>query len=135
MLATVASKVTDFHHRLLRGKTKRPEAVSTSGRLKMEMNHGSLVRRGNRVDMDAAVLLVEPDFAFHERVDRVIAANAHVLAAVPLRTALTNNDVARDNVFAAELFNAEALALTVASVLDGTLTFLVSHKEVSWLRD
>jgi hypothetical protein len=91
-----------------------------------------LVRRGDRLDVDATVFLIEANLPFHQRIDREVATNAHVLATVPLGAALANDDFARDHVFAAEFLNAESLALTVASVLDGALTFLVSHKEVSW---
>lgn len=87
-----------------------------------------LVRSGDRINVDAALLLVEANLTFYERVNRVITANSDVLAAVPLGTALANDDVARNHEFTAELLYAEALALTVASVLDGSLTFLVSHK-------
>ena len=41
---------------------------------------------------------------------------------------LADDDVARDHFLPAEFFNAEALAAGVATVLDRTLTFLVSHK-------
>jgi hypothetical protein len=94
-----------------------------------------LVGSGHRLNVDKAFLLVEADFAFHERVDREITPDTDILATVPFGAALANNDVARDNVLAAEFLNAEAFALTVASVLYGALTFLVSHKERSWLNE
>ena len=43
-------------------------------------------------------------------------------------SSLTNKNVTSFNDFSAEFFNAEALAAGVATVLDRTLTFLVSHK-------
>ena len=60
--------------------------------------------------------------------DGVVTAHAHSLAGVPLGAALADDDVARDYFLAAEFFHAEALAAGVATVLDRTLTFLVSQK-------
>ena len=62
----------------------------------------------------------------------MVFAHANTFRRVVLGATLANDDVARDDVLAPEFLNAEALALTVASVLDGALTFLVSHRE-KWM--
>ena len=61
--------------------------------------------------------------------DRV-TAHAYALAGVPLGAALADDAVARAHFLSAEFFNAEALAAGVATVLDRTLTFLVSQKMI-----
>src|SRR5439155_16105299 len=88
-------------------------------------------RGRRRIDVDAAALAVEAHLAVHEREDRVIAAEADVAAGQELRPALADDDVAGDDRLAAECFDAEALADAVAPVLDGALTFFMSHGEES----
>ena len=53
--------------------------------------------------------LAEGDGAGFERKKRVILAHADIDAGMPGRAALTNDDVARNDGFAAELLHAEAL--------------------------
>lgn len=83
---------------------------------------------GFRSYIDTAAFTVEEYAAVHQGENGVVTAHAHALAGVPLGAALADDDVARDYFLAAEFFHAEALAAGVATVLDRTLTFLVSHK-------
>ena len=91
-----------------------------------------LVRRGcNRhgVDIDPATFAVEADGAVHEGENRVIAAQADVLARHEPGAALADDDVAGDDDLRAKFLHAEAFADAVASVFDGSLTFFMSHTE------
>jgi len=90
-----------------------------------------LVRRSHRdrINIHPAAFAIETDGAVHEGEDGVVAAEADVLARHKLRAALTDDDVAGDDRLAAVNFNAEALADAVAPVLDGSLTFFMSHIE------
>src|SRR6056297_685457 len=54
--------------------------------------------------------------AFFGRKDRVILADADALARPPLGAALTHDDVAGDDGFAAELLHAKAAARGVAAI-------------------
>jgi len=58
----------------------------------------------------------------------VILAEADIAAGDPLRATLAEDDVACDDGFTAEFLDAEALALAVATVFDGTLSFFMGHK-------
>jgi hypothetical protein len=60
--------------------------------------------------VDAASFAVEEDVAFDEGKEGVVFAHANVCAGVPFRSALADDDVARDDFFATEFFDAEALA-------------------------
>jgi hypothetical protein len=60
-------------------------------------------------------------------VDRVIFAHVDVNAWVPLGATLADDDVARNDNFATELLYAEALAARIATVFNGSLSFLMSH--------
>jgi hypothetical protein len=64
---------------------------------------------GGDFDVDAAAFLIEVNFAFDEREDRVIASQTDVPTGAPLRTALANNDVAGDDSFATEFLDAQPL--------------------------
>ena len=57
----------------------------------------------------------------------VILAHADVAARVPLRAALTNDDVAGARLLAAKELHAQALAFTVATVAAGTACFFMCH--------
>ena len=81
----------------------------------------------DRIDIDAATILIEAHFALDERVDREVTADSHVFAGVPLGTALTENDVTGNNGLTAELLHATALALAIATVLDTALSFFMRH--------
>src|SRR5918994_3874378 len=69
----------------------------------------------------------EPDLAFNQREQRVIAAQADVVAGVPARAPLADDDVAGNDVLAAELLHAEPLARRVAAVARAAPGFLVRH--------
>src|SRR5579875_791655 len=76
--------------------------------------------RGGRVDAHALALaaqrLLEFDVAVDQGVKGVVPAHADVDARLPLRAALADDDAAGAQVLAAELLDAEALRLAVASV-------------------
>src|SRR5690606_41050534 len=57
----------------------------------------------------------------------MVLAHADVDARVPLGTALTNEDVAWNDGFAAELLHAKALRLGIATVTRATASFFVCH--------
>lgn len=81
------------------------------------------------VDIHAATIFVEADGAVHEGENGVIFADADIATGDPLGAALTEDDVASDDGFAAEFFHAETLAVAIASIFDASLTFLMSHDE------
>ena len=58
----------------------------------------------------------EGDRAVGQREQGVVRADADVVAGVPARAALTHDNIAGAGRLAAEQFDAEALALTVAAV-------------------
>src|SRR3954454_10279050 len=60
----------------------------------------------------------------------MVLAQADIVARVPLRAALTHDDVAGANGLAAELLHAEALALTVAAVAGRAACFFMCHVEL-----
>src|SRR5689334_17713672 len=58
----------------------------------------SLVRCGfGRLDVDATPFLIEVHFAFDQREDRVVAAEADVAAGAPARAALADDDIPRND--------------------------------------
>jgi len=87
-----------------------------------------------RVNIYAAATLVEAHHPVHKGEDGVILAHTDVAPWNPLRAALADDDVSGDDGLAAEFFHAQALAATVATVFDTTLTFLVGHDEISFLK-
>src|SRR5690606_9498130 len=76
-----------------------------------------------------AAILARAEFhnAFHLRENGVILADADIAAGVPLRAALADDDVARNDGFATELLHAEATACAVATVAGRTACLFVSH--------
>jgi hypothetical protein len=84
---------------------------------------------GHWLDVHATTILVEEDFAVHESEDGMIAAKTDIAAWNPLRATLAEDDVATDDGFAAEFLDAKTLALAVATVFDGTLSFFMGHKK------
>tara|TARA_B100000614_G_C14343635_1_gene409948 strand:- start:92 stop:385 length:294 start_codon:yes stop_codon:yes gene_type:complete len=66
--------------------------------------------------VDCAVKLIKSNTAVLECEQSVVAAHAYIGAWVETSAALTDNDVTRDDSFAAEFFNAEALCIAVATV-------------------
>src|ERR687892_332380 len=69
----------------------------------------------------------EPDLAFDQREQRVIPADADIVAGVPAGAPLADDDVAGDDVLAAELLHAEPLARRVAAVARAAAGLLVRH--------
>jgi len=84
-------------------------------------------------DGHTAVSLVELDRAILEGKEGPIAAGADVLASVQLGAALTDDDIASNDLLAAKDLNAEALAVAVATVAGGSLSFLMCHGSGSFL--
>src|SRR6185503_10906287 len=61
-------------------------------------------------------LVLELHDAVDQRIDRVVRAESDVLTRVPLRAALPDDDVAGDDVLAAELLDPAILRVAVAAV-------------------
>src|SRR5438128_773345 len=78
----------------------------------------------------AELAVAKRDLPVGKRKQGMILAQADVVARVPLGAALTHDDVAGAHGFAAELFHAEALALTVAAVAGRAACLLVCHDEI-----
>jgi hypothetical protein len=83
----------------------------------------------NRLDVHATTIFVEEDFAVDESEDGMVTTKTDVAAWNPLRSALAEDDVACDDGFTAEFLDAKTLALAVATVFDGTLSFFMGHKK------
>lgn len=66
--------------------------------------------------------------AINESEDGVIAPKTDIPARMEFCAALAKDDVSRDNGLPAKFLYTEAFADAVASVLDASLTFLMSHK-------
>ena len=82
---------------------------------------------GSRIDVDPTAILVEADISVNQRKERVILATTNPLARVPLGTTLTNEDVSSNDFLTTKFFHTTALTIAVATVLNTTLSFLVSH--------
>ena len=94
-----------------------------------------LVLERNDGDVGPVGLLAgELDGTVHQCVESVVFAHTDVLVGIVDSTPLTDNDVAGFNDLAAELLEAETLAMGLAAVLGTGLTFLVCHN-VSFLSD
>ena len=78
-------------------------------------------------NIDAATFAIEEYAAVYQREDGVIAPHANTLTGLELGATLAYDDVTCDNGLTAKLFNAEALAAGIATVANGTLTFLMCH--------
>src|SRR6185312_15304805 len=90
---------------------------------------GHLGRRRMHVHLDLAARAgSEGDDAVGSGEQGVVAADANVLAGVHLGAALADQDVARQNLLAAEALHAEALAVGIAAVARGAACFLVCHR-------
>ena len=86
-------------------------------------------RRGQHVHLDlAAVALAERDDAVGGGEQGVVAADADILAGVHLGAALADQDVARQDLLAAEALHAQPLAAGIAAVARGAACFLVCHR-------
>jgi len=78
-------------------------------------------------DVDAPAFLVEVHATFDECENRVVASQTHIPAGTPLGAALPNDDIPRNDRFAAKLLNAQPLSPRIATVPAGALTFLMRH--------
>lgn len=78
-------------------------------------------------NVDATSLLIEEYASIDKRENRVVTPHAYALTGMPFGTALADNDVAGDDGLTTEFLHAETLALRIATVAYGTLTFLMSH--------
>src|SRR5512140_1020730 len=79
-------------------------------------------------DLEArAVLVLELHDAVDERVDREIGSEADVAARMPLRSALTDDDVAGDDFLSAELLDATVLRIAVATVSGRAYALFMCH--------
>src|SRR5688572_24243565 len=72
-------------------------------------------------------LLRELHAAILEREQRVVRADADVRAGAHLRAALADEDVAREDSFAAELLHAQALAVRFAAVASAAACLFMCH--------
>ena len=88
---------------------------------------GGLLGRKDRHVTTATGLGGEFHRALNQGEQGMVAAQADVVARMPLGAALTHDDVAGQDVLAAELLYAEALGFRVATVARRTTGFLVSH--------
>ena len=66
--------------------------------------------------------------AINESEDGIIAPKTNIPAGMEFRAALAKDDVSRDDGLPAKFLYAKTFAGAVASILDATLTFFVSHK-------
>jgi hypothetical protein len=82
---------------------------------------------GQRIDVHSPAGAIEPDVAINQGKNCVVAPQPNVSARRKFRSALADNDVASNNELAAELFDPESLTNTIATVLDASLSFFVSH--------
>lgn len=80
------------------------------------------------VDVHTTTIFVEADIAIHKGENGVIPAKADIATRGPFGAALADDDVASNDGLAAEFLDAETLALAVATVFDGTLSFFMGHK-------
>ena len=67
------------------------------------------------------------DLAVDEREEGIVRTDSHVFTRVNVGTALTNQNVARENGLSVRSLDAEALGLGIASVFSGTNTFFMCH--------
>ena len=93
----------------------------------------SLGRLRDRDDVDdlAAALRTELDRAGLEGEQRVVTATADVGAGVEVGAALTDDDLAGEDLLAAEPLHAEALCVGVTTVTGGACALFVCHVCVS----
>jgi hypothetical protein len=80
-----------------------------------------------RDNVDPATGAIKTHLTINQRKNRVVAAEADVLAGQKLRAALADDDVAGNDGFAAKFLYAEPLADAVATVLDAALSLFMSH--------
>jgi hypothetical protein len=78
-------------------------------------------------DIHAPAFLIEVHATFDERENRVVASQAHIPPRPPLGAALPNDNIPRNDRFAAKFLNAQPLSPRIATVPAGTLTLLMRH--------
>jgi hypothetical protein len=128
------------HFRPTGGHSKQ-KACQINGRLfrKYGESNQSLIKLGGHyfsgVHIDATSTFVEAHLTVHQGVDGEVFAKSDVFARGPLGATLTADDVASHDDFRTKFFDAEAFALAVATVLDGTLSFFMSHEKISLKND
>src|SRR6185437_5425359 len=89
----------------------------------------SQCRRREHVHLDlAAAPLAERDDAIAGGEEGVVATDSDVLAGVHLGAALADQDVARQDLLAAEALDAEAPAVRIAAVTRRTACFFMCHR-------
>lgn len=93
-----------------------------------------LVRGSVGQNVDPAAFLIELHRAIYQGEQREILATADIPAGVKYRSHLTNDDCAGSYRFAAKTLDTAPLALGVASIAAGSLTFLMRHLESSKCR-
>ena len=77
--------------------------------------------------VDSSAFAVEFYFAIDECEEGVVFALADTFAGVEAGAQLSDEDVSGDDLLAAEAFDAAALAIGIAAVAAGTLTFFMCH--------
>jgi hypothetical protein len=95
-------------------------AVYRLGTLKLIACGGLLRPFRNNADLLLAIATAHPlkdDITFRGRKDRMILANADILARMEFGPALAHNNVSRDYVFPTKTLNPQAFCLAVATVL------------------
>src|SRR5215208_1617404 len=79
----------------------------------------------------APAVVLEADLPVGEGEERVVLAEAHVLARLPLGPVLADDDRAAGHLLAAEPLHAQPLGVAVPPVAARALAFLVRHYETS----
>src|ERR1035437_6997339 len=94
-----------------------PETKKARPKPRHEIGSGKLIFRGGfGLHIHTPAVLVEGDFAVHEREERPVATGADVFTRDKLRAALPDNDAAGGDRFAAKRFHAEPFADAVAAI-------------------
>ena len=75
-----------------------------------------------------SALALELDNAVLESEERIVSADADIVPGMDLRSALTDNDAAREHCLPVLTLDAEALCLTVTAVVGGTRSLLCANK-------
>jgi hypothetical protein len=84
-----------------------------------------------RVDTDPFAIAgkrLKGDISRCCRENREVATHADILSWMEFGSALSNDDVSRNNVFTAKAFHTEAFAFAIATIAAGTATLLVRHR-------
>src|SRR4051812_19644965 len=117
----------------LRGwQTKKPLSGLFSSLIRAEPPTANLRGAGLYIGINAhlvtrAALVLELHDTVDQRINGEIAAEADVATWVPFRTALTDDDIAGDDLFTAELLDTAILRVAVAAVARRAYTFFMSH--------